>query len=649
MSHSHKGATLAGVLVAIGIIFGDIGTSCLYVMKAIIGNRPISEELVLGGVSCIFWTLTFQTTLKYVILTLRADNKGEGGIFSLYALIKRRIKKAKWMLFPAMIGGCTLLADGIITPSISISSAVEGLLPLAPNLPTVLIVITILSVLFFIQQFGTSVLGRAFGPMMFIWFTMILIVGGSWVLQYPNILGALNPTYAINLLTNYPKGFWLLGAVFLCTTGAEALYSDLGHCGRENIRVSWIYVKFCLIINYLGQSAWLLTLKGQTLTDNPFYAIMPDWFRIIGVVIATLAAIIASQALISGSFTLISEAILLNLWPKSRIKYPSNLKGQIYIPGINRMLWAGCVCVMLYFQKSEHMEAAYGLAITLTMLMTTFLLFNYLYLFKYNLILTYGTLIFYTILELGFLFANSEKFLEGGWISLVMSFSLFMVMYIWHNSFTIRNKGIFRNDIIFDETVRNKIRAVSKDSTIPKYATNLVYLTSNKSLDKIEDKILYSILNMHPKRADIYWFVHVTTVNDPYTREYKVDILAEDDIVWIEFRLGFREQPRINLLFRKVVDDLRKNGEVNVISRYPSLESFGMTGDFRFVILERYLPIDLELKLFDNFILQSYFFLKRFTLNDGQYFGLQTSSVTVEKVPLSYTRYFQKELKRVYS
>ena len=414
----HK-LSAAGLLVTLGIIYGDIGTSPLYVVKEIITDRVISKELIYGALSCIFWTLTLQTTLKYVIITLRADNNGEGGIFSLYALIRRR---KPYLIFPAIVGGCALLADGIITPPISVASAVEGLRMIEANIPTLPIVLVIITLLFFIQRVGTTIVGKAFGPMMLIWFSMLAILGLMSMTHDPKILASLNPYYAYNLLVNYPEGFWLLGAVFLCTTGAEALYSDLGHCGRKNIRVSWIFVKIALVLNYLGQGAWLLQFEGKSFHDlNPFFSIMPSWFLLPGIIIATAAAIIASQALISGSFTLISEALRLNVWPKVTVKYPTETKGQLYVPSANWILWLGCIGVVLYFKESANMGAAYGLAITIAMLMTTFLLSNYLRKIKAPRWFVGIILLVYLSIEMAFLVANLQKFSHGGWVTLLIS------------------------------------------------------------------------------------------------------------------------------------------------------------------------------------------------------------------------------------
>ncbi len=629
--HGHK-VSAGMLLVTLGIIYGDIGTSPLYVFKAIIGDNPISTELIYGGLSCVFWTLTLQTTLKYVVLTLRADNNGEGGIFSLYALVRKR---GVWLYVPAMLGGATLLADGIITPPISVASAVEGLRLIYPDLPTVPIVIAIISGLFLIQSFGTSVVGRAFGPLMLVWFSMLAILGVGWIINEPGIFVALSPHHAYLLLTDYPSGFWILGAVFLCTTGAEALYSDLGHCGRHNIRISWAFVKICLLLNYFGQGAWLLEHLGGKLPQiaggNPFYAIMPDWFLIAGIVISTIAAIIASQALITGSFTLISEAVGLNFWPKVKIRYPSDMKGQLYVPSVNYLLWAGCVGVVLYFRESANMEAAYGLAITLTMLMTTILLSNYLYRQRLPKGWIGLFLITYLALEGSFLLANLMKFTHGGWVSLVIAGGLVMVMYIWREGSKI--KRTMTEYVKFDRYVE-PIKQLSSDMSVAKYSTHLVYMTGAAQADEIEKKTMYSLFEQSPKRADIYWFVHVDTIDDPYTMEYSINEIVPNDIIRVTFRLGFRVEKRINYFFRMVIEDMVKRGEVDIRSRYASLREHNIAGDFQFIILERVLSYENAFPVRDKFIMDSYFFIKQFLNKEDQWFGLDPGSVRVEKVPV---------------
>lgn len=637
-------ATPAGLLVAMGIIYGDIGTSPLYVMQAVIGKSAIDQETVFGALSCVFWTLTLQTTIKYVILILRADNKGEGGTLSLYALVRRH---AKWLTIPTMVGGAALLADGIICPPISVSSAVEGLEIIYPNIRTVPIVLVILAILFIVQVFGTKVVGGAFGPIMFIWFTMLGILGLSSVSQNPAVLQAINPYFAYKLLAEHPGGFWLLGAVFLCTTGAEALYSDLGHCGRANIRISWIYVKTCLMVNYFGQAAWLIAHDGELLgARKPFFQLMPDWFLLPGIAIATMATIIASQALISGSFTLVSSAIRLNFWPKVRLKYPSDQKGQLYVPSVNLMLFIGCVGVVLYFQRSSNMEAAYGLAITLTMLTDTILMSYFLYTHRSNMWLVLLFLVIYVSIESSFLVANLVKFMHGGWVSVLIGTVMAAVMYIWLKASQI--KAQLTEYVKIDQYIES-LRELSKDMSIPKYATHLVFMSNASRSSEVESKIIYSIFQKRPKRADIYWFVHVDTTDEPYTMEYKVNVIETDDIVKVTFRLGFRIEQRINLYFRKVIEDMVKQKEVDITSRYESLHRQNVIGDFRFVVLEKFLSFENQLPLLERIVMEAYFFIKQFTNSEDKWFGLDSSAVKVEKVPLIIRPIENVKLKRVYN
>ena len=656
MSKNLNKVTAPGLLIALGIIYGDIGTSPLYVLNAIIRDKLITPELILGGLSCIIWTLTLQTTIKYVTLTLKADNNGEGGIFSLYALVRRQ---RKWLVFPAIIGGASLLADGMITPPISVTSAIEGLKQIqffsnTSHSTIVYIVLAILLALFFAQQFGTASIGKMFGPIMFTWFLMLAILGAVHIFDGLYIFKAFNPIYAIRLLILYPGGFWILGAVFLCTTGAEALYSDLGHCGRDNIRYSWIYVKSALIINYLGQGAWLLSNHtGKTFTKeiidngfNPFYGIMPDSFKIIGLVIATVAAIIASQALISGSFTLISESMRLNLWPKMKINYPTEERGQLYIPGINTILLIGCCGITVYFQTSSNMEAAYGLAITLCMLATSMLFANFLVSRRTPRVFIYLYLSVYLIIEMSFLFANLSKFPHGGFVTLIVGGALFSIMYVWYRARKIKNRYV---EFVRLEQYLPTIQELSNDLTIPKYATHLVYLTSANNPKEIEHKIIYSILNRKPKRADIYWFVHVDTQDDPYTSDYTVETIIPNEIIRIELRLGFRMDPRINLMFRKVVEEMVNNKEVNITSRYESLQRNNVVGDFQFIVLEKFLSQDNELPFFEKIIMKLYFWVKKISLSEERGFGLEQSNVTVEKFPLIVAPVSKLKLKRIYS
>ncbi len=642
MSAQAKKVSLAGLIIALGIVYGDIGTSPLYTMSAIVRNKVIDELLVVGGVSLIIWTLTLQTTIKYVWLTLKADNNGEGGIFSLYALVRRHSKR---IVFIGMIGGAALLADGLITPPITITSAIEGLGKPTPT--TISIVIGILAIVFFMQQFGTKSIGKLFGPIMLIWFIMMAVTGIIHIADDVNIFKAINPVYGIRLLIEEPKGFWILGAVFLCTTGAEALYSDLGHCGRSNIRVSWIFVKSCLILNYIGQGAWLLHhYRGRKLPEeiNPFFQIIPEQYRTAGIIIAALAAIIASQALISGAFSLVSEAIKLNLWPKFKVTYPSTERGQLYISKINWALFVGCSLIVLYFQSSEAMEGAYGLSITVTMIMTSSLFAFYMYVKRYPRFWILIYLLVYLSIEFSFFAANLDKFEHGGSVTLVIGIFLFGIMYIWYKARKIKNRYVEfvpLNDYI------PIIQDLSNDRSIPKYATHLVYLSSADDNREIEHKIIFSILYKKPKRADIYWFVHVHVLDQPYTMEYSVQTIVPNEIIRIEFRLGFKVEQRIQLMFKKVVEDLVANKEVNILSRYESLGKKNVKGDFRFIVIEKFLSRENELPMFDRIIMNGYFVLKHISISEERSFGLDPSDVTIEKFPLILSSTASINLKRV--
>ncbi len=642
--------TIAGLLVTLGIIYGDIGTSPLYVFRSIIGDRKITEQLVYGGISCVVWTLTLQTTFKYVFLTLKADNKGEGGIFSLYALVRRY---AKWIYVPAIIGAATLLADGIITPPISVASAIEGLgglkgleTTIVPgNNLTVGIVIGIISLLFFFQRFGTKVVGFAFGPIMLVWFTMIMILGAVQIAHNPGILSSINPYYAYDLLVNYPKGFWLLGAVFLCTTGAEALYSDLGHCGRKNIQYSWAFVKVALIINYMGQGAWLLAQHSDTLNGlNPFYELMPHWFLLAGIIIATFATIIASQALISGSFTLISEAISMNFWPRVTIKFPTDVKGQIYIPSLNWILWIGCVGMMLYFRESGHMEAAYGFSIVIAMLMTTSLMYVYMHrVKKWNFSVITLIMLVFIIVEVAFFIANVAK-IKQRWMFLFFEIGLIFIMVVWFRARKITNRYL---QFVKLADYVPRLLNLTADKDFPKYATHLVYLTKADFDGEIEKRIMHSILHRKPKRAEVYWFVHIDRADAPYTMEYSTKELVHEKVIRVDFKLGFRVQPRINLLFKRVMQEMYQQSELSIENEYESLDKNTFHADITYVIIETFLSVENEFSLKDGFIMDSYFSIKNFSQSDQKAFGLDSASTVLEYVPLVINPKAYLPLKRV--
>jgi len=637
-----KKVTLAGLIITLGIVYGDIGTSPLYVMNAIMkGGIEVNKLLIYGAVSCIVWTLTLQTTFKYVFITLQADNHGEGGIFALFALVKR---KTNLIAIITMVGGSALLADGVITPAITVTSAVEGLNILYQNIPVVPIVLTIFLLLFFFQQFGSGLIGTVFGPMMFLWFTLLAILGVSQLTHGIGIMAALNPYYAYQFLTTYPEAVILLGAVFLAVTGAEALYSDLGHCGIKNIRITWVFVKISLILNYLGQGAWLMDHLAEAKNVNVFYSIMPPWFLIPGIIISTSAAIIASQALISGSYTLISEAITLNVWPRIKVLYPTSIKGQVYIPFVNWLLWIACSFVVIYFAKSSNMEAAYGLSITITMIMTTLLLSIYLSKRKVNFFIRMFLLVLFLTIEGTFLYANLHKFVDGGWLTILLATLFFTVMYGWYFGRKIKNKFITFTSLKKEVEV---IHELSMDYNVPKIATNLVYITKANRIDQIESKIMYSIFNKHPKRANTYWFLHIDSLDTPDTFEYTVHHIIPGVVIKVEFRLGFKVERRINVYFKQVLEDLEKTHEISMVSHYKSLKRHSIPADFLFVNLDRIMINDYKLPPLQRFTMGLHNFIRGLGINDVKAYGLDMSNVIEEKIPIVIAREDKKRIRRL--
>lgn len=640
---THKKLTAMGLLIAIGIVFGDIGTSPLYVMRTILRANPhFDANYILGAVSCIIWTLTLQTTLKYVIVALRADNKGEGGVLALFTLIRKR--GYRWLFIVAILGASTLIADGVITPAITVTSAIEGLHGLSTDIPIVPIVLFIISTVFFIQRFGTGSIGTYFGPFMLVWFLLLGILGMIHVVDYPYIIKAFNPYYAIKLLASSPEWFLILGAVFLCTTGAEALYSDLGHCGRRNITISWIFVKVMLILNYMGQGAYIVSHSASMHTGiNPFYAIMPNWLLIPGIIMATGAAIIASQALISGCFTIFSEAVHLNFWPTMKFKYPSIDKGQIYIPRINNLLYILCIITVLLFQTSAHMEAAYGLSITITMLTTTVMLAVYLKQRFTPQWLVIAFLLVYLLIEGFFFLANLTKFAHGGWFTIMLALITGSTMYIWYRASNIRRKYLkFKKLSDYYDIIRD----LKADETIPKYATNLVYIRQSDSDDMVEDKLIYSIINKQPKRADHYFLVHFSNDDAPDTLNYTCHELIEQTLYAINIRVGYRVNPLMTLYLRQIVEDLIAQHRFDIRSCYPSLRKHNIAGDFRFIVLHRIYYASTVVSASDNFMLHLFGFIRHIGIDDEQALGLDTSNVTVERVPFVINNKYKQRITR---
>jgi KUP system potassium uptake protein len=649
-NHGLHKLSAAGVLITLGIIFGDIGTSPIYVLKAIMnmatgGNHAITDNLILGGVSCVFWTLTIVVTIKYVILALNADNKGEGGIFALYAIVRRY--KAKWTIIPALIGCASLLADGFITPPISISSAIEGLRIINPTMTQddiVMIVIGILMAIFLAQQFGTNKIGGLFGPIMFVWFTMIGVLGALQIMQNPSVFKALNPMYGINLVVHYPGGIWFLGAVFLCCTGGEALYSDLGHCGKQNIRVSWTFVKIALLLSYFGQAAFIINNKGFDFEKvAPFYAVMPDWFLKIGIGIATMATIIASQALISGCFTLVNEAMKLKLWPNQKIIYPTIVQGQIYIPFINWLLFFGCLSVVLIFRESGKMEAAYGLAISLNMIMTTSLITYYLYVKRKPKYFVWGFLLFFMWIEITFLTANLSKFMHGGWFAIVIATVIFGLMYLYNEGKKLRKKHI---EFVEINDYLDDITDLQNDTLIPKEATNLVFMCNANDKKHIDSNIIYSIFRKKPKRADTYWFVHVDITSEPYGASYSVDTIIPQKCFFIRLKFGFKVEHKVHVMFTKIVEDMEKRGEIDLLSHYPSLRKHGYPADFKYVLINSLVSIDNKLSPFEQFLIKSYNWIRSVSLSTQEDFGLEKTNCRVENVPIRIAQKSHIEIRR---
>ena len=649
--------TIASLLVALGIIYGDIGTSPLYVLSAVVGDRKIDEILVFGGVCLIFWTLFFQTTVKYIWLTLRADNHGEGGVFSLFALVKRY---SKGLAIITILGATTLLADGIITPPISVSSAIEGLntvnglekIIVPGNGLTIGITVAIISALFFFQRFGTHQIGKFFGPVMALWFAMILVFGASYVFQNPAILKILNPYYGYELLVKYPKGFWLLGAVFLATTGAEALYSDLGHCGVKNIRLTWIFVKLSLTINYIGQAAWIMKFKSLDEVNNatlhglnPFFEMIPHWFLLPSIIIATAATIIASQALISGSFTLVSEAMNLNFWPRVTVRQPSDIKGQIYIPSVNSILWFGCILMIVYFKTSMSMQAAYGFSITVAMMMTTVLL-NFYLKFRLKWKQIYVTLVIglFAIVEISFFIANVAKIKER-WMFLFFELFIFLTMYVWYYARKINNKFVKFVEL---GKYTDQFIELSQDDAIEKFSTHLIYLTKANSRGQIEEKIIKSIFAKKPKRADVYWFLHINRTEEPFTMNYDVSELVDDKVIKVNINLGFRIQPKTEIYFKRIVQELVAKQELNLHIRPDGSTKYNAEPDFKFVVIEKFLSIENEFALRDGLLLRGYFQLKQLGQSDEKAFGLEKSDVIIEAVPMIVSPINHLDLVRVY-
>ena len=631
----------AGLLIALGFIFGDIGTSPLYVLKAVVGSDVVSPALILGSLSCIFWTLVFITTFKYVYLALKADNRGEGGIFALYARVRRY--RARWAIFPAMIGCATLLADGALTPAISVSAAVEGIHRIDATIGTTWIAAAIIFSLFVWQQFGAQVLAKWFGYIMFVWFCFIGFIGFKAVVETPSVFAALNPLYAIQFVLNYKtqagmSAFWLLGAIFLCTTGCEALYSDLGRCGKNNIRSAWAFVLPCLVLSYFGQGAWLLqNFNGRPLSIDVhsvgvFYAMLPSEMVPFAIGLAVAATIIVSEALVAGVFTMVNEAISLHLWFNLKKSFPTQMRGQVYMPFINWFLLAGCLSAVLFFQKSENMEEAYGLAIVIDMMMTSALLLHFIHMRNQSLRRAVLLGLVFGAFEVLFFVSSLHKLPAGGWYTLLSAAGIFFAVFVFWRGRKIREKHA--NFIAF-EKFSPVLKDLMGDLTVPRAATNLVFMAMSNDNTQIDSNILYSIFKKSPKRADIYWFLHVEIVDAPFTKKYTVTPILPNKAFYIQLKFGYKVEHKVNRMFKEIVCRMQAANEVDEQSHYPSLRKHGVPADFKFILLNSRISADDALSPFDQFIVRAYRLLKKVAVSPAVDFGLETGNYEVETVPIN--------------
>ncbi|MGE9850265.1 KUP/HAK/KT family potassium transporter [Lactobacillus amylovorus] len=662
MNTKSKRISAAGLLIAIGIVYGDIGTSPLYVMKSIVegngGIGNVNRDFIVGSISLVLWTVTLLTTVQTVLIALKATNHGEGGIFALYTLVRKR---AKWLVLPALIGGAAILADGTLTPAVTVTTAIEGLkgLKFGGNVPVstqemvIVITVVILLVLFSIQKMGTSIIGKAFGPIMFIWFTFLGVMGvinmaGDWT-----IIQAINPVYAIKLLFSpYNKaGIFILGSIFLATTGAEALYSDVGHVGKKNIIGSWPFVFVCLSLNYFGQGVWILNNPHFQRADggvlNPFYEMIPINIRLFAIILATIAAVIASQALITGSFTLVAEASGLKFLPRMNINYPSTEKGQIYIPSINKGICVATIAIVLYFQTSAHMEAAYGLSITISMLATTILLYEWLAMKKINPIWNWIFLIFFGVLDIMFMISSLTKFTHGGYVSLFIAGVIGFIMYVWYYGNKVRDKRESRNAYVRLDEYTDMLTNLSHDEDYPTYATNLVYMANVKYNKFVKREILYSILDKRPKRAKAYWFVTVNVTNEPFTAEYAVNTYGTKNVINIQLYLGFKKQTSVNVYIRQIVHDLIADGTIEPQPQKYTTTPGRDVGDFSFVIVNDVISPQTQLVGYEKWLVEARVRLQNLSSNPASWFGLEYADTVIERVPLILGKPNPSYIKRI--
>lgn len=639
--------TLGMAIVALGVVYGDIGTSPLYTAQTFLagqgGLANMNREAVYGMLSLVFWSITLITTVKYVFVAMRTDNKGEGGIFALYSLIRRR---GAWLAIPAMLGGAAFLADSVLTPAVSISSAVEGLRTIAIFRPiflenenlSMMITIVIIVLLFSVQQRGTERIGKVFGLVVMIWFAFLALVGIMNIGDNWSVFEALNPMYGIHFLfsSHNVPGLALMGTIFLSTTGAEALYSDMGHVGRGNVYVTWPFIKVALILNYFGQGSWMLRHQNDKALWsieglNPFFQMLGPNLRYVAVILSVTAGIIASQALITGAFTMVSEATNLNWMPHLQVRYPARTRGQLYIPVVNFVLCIATLTVLLVFRDSEHISGAYGLALTITMIATTTLLAVHMWYQKKRV----GAVIFavlFLIIEIMFLISSMAKFMHGGWFTMLLGFIILVIMLTWKDGTRIeRSQRLHMKPKDF-LPVLDKLHS---DFRIPYFADNIVYLTSDREMKRLDTGIFFSIFADHPKRARAWWAVSVETDDAPFTREYCVENFGTDYLFRVKIKLGFKVSPSVPAYLHQIMHDLSHTGELpRQKSVYPKVDADPDIGPIRYVLLHKALMPESNISVREALSLRMKYAIRHIAGTPVKWFGLAPYNPVVEVQPL---------------
>lgn len=659
-SHAAIPVSISAMLVTLGVVYGDIGTSPMYVTKALVagngGIGSVTEEFVLGALSLVVWTVTLLTTIKYVLISLRADNHGEGGIFALYSLVKRC---GKWLIIPAMLGGAALLADGILTPAVTVTTAIEGLRTI-PAVHAVLgddqgrvvaITLAIIIVLFLVQRIGTAKIGHAFGPIMTLWFLFLGGTGLFFVFQHPAVLLCLNPVRGIAFLLspNNHAGIMILGSCFLATTGAEALYSDMGHVGRGNIYFTWPFIKIALVLCYFGQGAWMLNHWDDTAYNhmhglNPFFEMMTPSVRYVAVLLSVCAGVIASQALITGAYTMVSEATRLNWMPHLQVRYPARTRGQLYIPVVNAVLCVSTLLVLAMFRDSEHISAAYGLALTVTMITTTILLAVYIWHDGKRVGAVVFTVVFLAIQFL-FFFASMAKFLHGGWFTMLLTLAILLIMYTWNEGTKLERAQ--RRHMQPADCVP-VLKQLHEDDSIPYFTDNIVYLTSDPEMKRVDTDIFFSIFADHPKRARAWWAVSVETSDNPFTREYSVENFGTDFLFRVRIRLGFKVSQSIPAYIHQIMNDLSKSGDLpKQTTRYPKLDADPNIGPIRYVLIHKALMPESKVSQKGAISLQIKYAIRHLAGSPVKWFGLAPYNPLIEIQPLFLATERPPRLKRV--